>query len=132
MKSKLTKENIDLDGYSFPCGEWEEAEIKDYEAVIEWNVDVQQRSTDVIITPNIVKAELTITADVATGVFDGDGYYTPREEVYDEREDVITVDPARWKIVLCYDSHGESAEPNIFYIQDIWIDVKAMKIQLNF
>lgn len=134
MKTTLTNQNIDLNNYSFYCGDNEEAVIKNCEATIEWDADIQWRSSDFIINPKLIKLTLEVTADVATGVFTGDGYFEPKEEVYEERIDtkVITPNsPDNWQIDFCFDSHGESAEANSFFITDLWIDFKQKKIQID-
>ncbi len=133
MKTNLKKQDIDLEGFSFYCHDNEEAEIKDYEATIEWDADIQWRSSEVIINPKLIKLTLTVTADVATGVFTGDGYFEPHEEVYDEREETIVITPnsPEWTIDFCFDYHGESAEANSFFIRDILIDFRDKKIQID-
>lgn len=134
MKTKLTKKDIDLEHYKFPCNANESADITDYEATIEWDADIQWRTSEVIINPKLIKLSLNVTADVATGVFIGDGYFDPIEETYDEREDTIVITPDsfdKWTIDFCFDTHGESAEANSFFIINLLIDFKNKIIQID-
>lgn len=133
MKTTLTKQDIELEDFSFYCHDNEEADIKDYEATIEWDAEIQWRSSELIINPKLIKLTLYITADIATGVFTGDGRIEPREEVIDERMEtvVITPDTPKWTIDFCFDYHGESAEANSFFIRDVLIDFKKKKVQID-
>ena len=134
MKTNLKKQDIDLEGFSFYCHDNEEAVIKDYESTIEWDAEIQWRSSELIIYPKLTKLTLTVIADVATGVFLGDGYFEPKEEVLDERMETVVItpnSPDKWTVDFCFDYHGESAEANSFFIRDILIDFRDKKIQID-
>lgn len=134
MKAHIKQQDIELEGFSFYCFDNEEAIIKEYDAIVEWDADIQWRSSEVIINPKLIKLTLTVIADVATGVFTGDGYFEPHEEVYDEREDTIVItpfSPDNWTIDFCFDTHGEKSEANSFFIRDILIDFTDKKVQID-